>query len=36
MGKLSDKWNQIKKSTIMPQKVVGSIKPDFHLNIKLM
>ena len=35
MGKLSDKWNQIKKSTIMPQKVVGSIKPDFPLKHKI-
>jgi len=35
MGKLGDKWNQIKKSTIMPQKVVDSIKPDFPLKHKI-
>jgi len=35
MGKLSDKWNQIKKSSIVSQKVVDSIKPDFPLKHKI-
>ena len=35
MGKLSEKWNQIKKSSIMSQKVVDSIKPDFPLKHKI-
>ncbi len=35
MGRLSDKWNQIKKSTSMSQKVVDSIKPDFPLKHKI-
>jgi len=35
MGRLGDKWNQIKKSTSMPQKVVDSIKPDFPLKHKI-
>jgi len=35
MGRLGDKWNQIKKSTSMSQKVVDSIKPDFPLKHKI-
>ena len=35
MGKLGDKWNQIKKSTNVSQKVVNSIKPDFPLKHKI-
>ena len=35
MGRLGDKWNQIKKSGIVSQKVVDSIKPDFPLKHKI-